>query len=236
MQGLLLIDKPAGWTSFDVVNYVRRIVANKLEVKPKSIKVGHIGTLDPFATGLLVLLVGKSFTKLAPNYSKLDKSYEVVIELGQTSTTGDPEGAIKHVSDDRPTREQIKEALKPLTGEIMQRPPLFSAIKINGQRAYKLARAGSELKLDPRQVTVHELKLISYKYPNLEITTEVSSGTYIRSLVEDLGSNLTTGAYTTSLRRISISNFKIEDSVEVKNVTEDNISELLISNPNVVTS
>ena len=137
MQGVLLVDKPREWTSFDVVNYVRRQVATAEGKKPKNTKVGHTGTLDPLATGLLVLLVGKEYTRRAVELTKLDKTYEVVMKLGETSTTGDEEGEKTAVSDQQPSREAVEAALQKFTGEIMQVPPAFSAMKINGQRAYK---------------------------------------------------------------------------------------------------
>ncbi|HET7320425.1 MAG TPA: hypothetical protein VFI84_02455, partial [Candidatus Saccharimonadales bacterium] len=139
MQGILLVDKPAGWTSFDVVNYVRKIVATAEGKKPKNTKVGHTGTLDPFATGLLVLLVGKEYTRKAGKLSKADKTYEVTMRLGQVSTTGDPEGMITEVDGLQPSREDLENVLLKFTGVIEQIPPAYSAIKVNGQRAYKLA-------------------------------------------------------------------------------------------------
>jgi tRNA pseudouridine55 synthase len=213
MQGILLVDKPAGWTSFDVVNYVRRLVANAEGKKPKSVKVGHTGTLDPFATGLLVLLIGKDYTKRAGEFSKLDKTYEVTMRLGQTSTTGDPEGEITAVSDNIPAAADIKAALERFKGPIQQVPPAYSAIKINGQRAYKLARAGKEVKIEPRGVTINRLELVDYSYPEAKLLADVSSGTYIRTLVEDLGHTLGTGAYTTALRRTRVGKFIVEDSI-----------------------
>jgi tRNA pseudouridine55 synthase len=213
MQGILLVDKPAGWTSFDVVNYVRRLVANAEGKKPKSIKVGHAGTLDPFATGLLVLLIGKDYTKRAGEFSKLDKTYEVTMCLGETSTTGDPGGEITAVSDNIPAAADIKAALERFKGPIQQVPPAYSAIKINGQRAYKLARAGKEVKIEPRGVTINRLELVDYSYPEAKLLADVSSGTYIRTLVEDLGRTLGTGAYTTALRRTRVGKFIVEDSI-----------------------
>jgi tRNA pseudouridine55 synthase len=215
MQGLLLVDKPAGWTSFDVVNYVRRQVATAEGKKPKHVKVGHTGTLDPFATGLLILLIGKDYTRRAGEFSKLDKTYEVTMRLGQTSTTGDPEGEICAVSDKVPTEADVKAALKQFVGEIMQTPPIYSAIKIDGQRAYKLARAGQEVKIEPRPVTINSLKLTSYTYPEVKFTADVSSGTYIRTLAEDLGHTLGTGAYTTQLRRTRVGEFSIKTAAAV---------------------
>jgi tRNA pseudouridine55 synthase len=227
MQGLLLVDKPADWTSFDVVNYVRRIVAGVEGKKPKNCKVGHTGTLDPFATGLLVLLVGKEYTRRASEFSKLDKTYEVTMRLGQTSSTGDPEGEITEVSAVQPSCEAIETALEPLRGPIQQIPPAFSAIKINGQRAYKLAREGKEVIIEARPVTVYSLELLSYEYPEVKLRTLVSSGTYIRTLVEDIGTALGTGAYTRELRRTTVGDFKIDAAAEVKLLTADILIERL---------
>ena len=125
MQGILLVDKPAGWTSFDVVNYVRRIVATAEGKKPKQVKVGHTGTLDPFATGLLILLIGKDYTRRADEFSKLDKTYEVTMRLGFASSTGDPEGEITPVSDTAPTFEVLQEAATRFRGVISQVPPAY---------------------------------------------------------------------------------------------------------------
>lgn len=216
MQGLLLVDKPAGWTSFDVVNYVRRIVANHEGKKPKHVKVGHTGTLDPFATGLLVLLIGKEYTRRAGELSKLDKTYAVTMLLGETSTTGDPEGEITVVSGTAPTPEALQEAVERFRGPISQIPPAFSAIKVGGQRAYKLAREGKEVVIEPRQVTIKRLEAVSYDYPEVKLVAEVSSGTYIRTLVEDIAVSLGTVAYTTALQRTSVDRFSLENAVSVE--------------------
>ncbi|HVW22883.1 MAG TPA: tRNA pseudouridine(55) synthase TruB [Candidatus Saccharimonadales bacterium] len=219
MQGILLVDKPAGWTSFDVVNYVRRMVATAEGKKPKNVKVGHSGTLDPFATGLLLLLIGKDFTRRASEFSKLDKTYVLTAILGQTSSTGDPEGEITPGSKHQPTEEAIRAKLQLLTGGISQTPPAYSAIKVDGQRAYKLARAGKEVVIEPRQVTIHKFELVDYQYPELKLVADVSSGTYIRTLAEDLGRALGTGAYTKELRRISIGKYSVRDAQEVEKLT-----------------
>ena len=216
MQGILLVDKPTGWTSFDVVNYVRRLVATAEGKKPKAVKVGHTGTLDPFATGLLVLLIGKDYTRRAGEFSKLDKTYEATMRLGATSTTGDPEGEIIPVDGRQPSLSELKKAAAQLTGVISQTPPAYSAIKIDGQRAYKLARAGKEVVMQPRQVTVNSLEVTGYDYPEAKFTADVSSGTYIRTLVEDLARALGTGAYTTALRRTRVGDFSIEDATVVQ--------------------
>jgi tRNA pseudouridine55 synthase len=227
MQGLLLIDKPTGWTSFDVVNYVRRIVATAEGKKPKNTKVGHTGTLDPAATGLLVLLVGKEYTRKATELSKVDKTYEVTMKLGEASTTGDIEGEITAVSDATPPIEAVLEALVRWSGPIMQVPPMFSAIKINGQRAYKLAREGKTIEIEARPVTIYSSSLTSYEYPFVKFTCKVSSGTYIRSLVEDLGKELKTGAYMSGLRRTTVGKFSLADAEMVKGLDAEKLSNAL---------
>ena len=221
MNGILLVDKPKGWTSFDVVNYVRKIVAQSLGKKPKQLKVGHAGTLDPLATGLLVLLIGKEYTRRAPELTKLDKTYEATIRFGETSTTGDDEGEKTQVSDKKPSRLGIKSAFTKLTGEIMQTPPIYSAMKVDGQRAYKLAREGKGVKLKPRPVKIYRLELTKYSYPDAQFITHVSSGTYIRSLVEDIGQELKTGAYMTDLRRTQVGQFDIKDTQAVENLSAE---------------
>lgn len=204
-NGFLLIDKPANMTSFGVVARVRRRLS---EQAGKKIKVGHTGTLDPFATGLMIIVVGE-YCKRAAEFSKLDKSYEVALRLGQTSSTGDPEGEITAVSAEQPSRQRLEQTLKPFRGRIEQTPPAFSAIKINGQRAYKLARAGKEVVMSARQVTVYDLQLITYDYPFATLSCAVSSGFYIRSLVQDIGQSLGVGAYTTGLRRTKVGEWDI---------------------------
>lgn len=216
MEGILLIDKPLNWTSFDAVNYVRKIVARAEDKKPKNVKVGHTGTLDPLANGLLVLLVGKNYTRRAGELSKLDKTYEAEMTLGQTSTTGDAEGEKTAVSRRQPTQAEIIEALEKFTGEISQIPPAYSAIKVNGRRAYELARAGKAPTLEPRKVIVYEIKLGDYEYPLLKFTVSVSSGTYIRALVEDIGKELGTGAFMSSLNRTRVGEFLLDDATSLK--------------------
>lgn len=205
-NGIVLIDKPAGMTSFGVVARVRRVLSAQLG---KKAKVGHTGTLDPFATGLMIIVTGKE-CKNAGMYSKLDKVYEATIHLGQTSTTGDPEGDMTDVSDRVPIIDEVQATLAHFTGIITQRPPIYSAIKIDGERAYKLARAGKPVDMPERQITVHSLDLIEYAYPDIRIRTHVSSGTYIRTLAQDIGAALGTGAYCTQLRRTSIAKWSID--------------------------
>ena len=211
-DSVLFVDKPAGITSFGVVARIRRQLSQQLG---KKAKVGHTGTLDPFATGLMIIVTGKE-CRNAMNYSKLDKEYEATIRLGQTSSTGDPEGDIVTVSRRVPTQAEINRALARFTGEVMQTPPMYSAIKINGQRAYDLARKGQIVDMPPRQVTIYSLECLDYTYPNLRIKTHVSSGTYIRSLAEDLGTVLGTGAYCAQLRRTKVGEWSVVGALPVE--------------------
>lgn len=211
-DGILLIDKPSDMTSFGVVARVRRVLSQKAG---KKMKVGHTGTLDPFATGLMIIVVGKECKK-AETYSKLDKVYEATIRLGEVSTTGDPEGEITKISDKVPTLEEFTEVLARFVGQIEQIPPIYSAIKINGQRAYKLARAGEVVEIPKRTITIHSLELVDYTYPELKIRTHVSSGTYIRTLATDIGEALKTGAYTTQLRRTDIAQWSLDEATELE--------------------
>jgi tRNA pseudouridine55 synthase len=229
MQGALLVDKPAGWTSFDVVNYVRRIVAGVEGKKPKHVKVGHTGTLDPAATGLLVLLIGKDYTRRAQELTKLDKTYQVTMKLGETSTTADSEGIITAVSDTIPPLEAVLEALQRFTGQIEQVPPIYSAVKVDGQRAYKLAREGKEVILAARLVQIYNSDLTSYEYPLVKFRASVSSGTYIRSLVEDVGKELGTGAYMSDLRRTTVGDFKLENAIDIDAINRGEITANLLT-------
>lgn len=211
IDGIILIDKPAHMTSFGVVARIRRVLSKDAG---KKIKVGHTGTLDPFATGLMILVIGQE-CKRAGVYTKLDKVYEATFVLGQESTTGDPEGELTTISDKQPSIDEIEATLAQFRGTIMQRPPIFSAIKINGQRAYKLARNGEEVEIPERSITVHSLEIIDYSYPELKVRTHVSSGTYIRSLAVDIGKSLTTGAYCRELRRTDIAEWSIDDAKQL---------------------
>jgi tRNA pseudouridine55 synthase len=207
-NGIILIDKPAGLTSFGVVARIRRVLSERAG---KKVKVGHTGTLDPFATGLMILVVGKE-CRNAQIYTKHDKVYEATFRLGEKSTTGDPEGDIEQVSDIIPPQAAIEAALGLFRGKISQRPPIFSAIKINGKRAYKLARDGQEVEIPTREIEVFSLEILSYEYPELKVRTHVSSGTYIRSLAVDIGAALGTGAYCSQLRRTRIKEYDISDA------------------------
>ena len=215
MDGILLVDKPVGWTSHDVVAKIRGII--KAETGQK-IKVGHTGTLDPFATGLLVLVLG-SYTKRAGEFSKLDKVYEAEMTLGGVSSTGDIEGEISQKSAQKPPENDVKAVLSTFLGEIEQTPPAFSAVKIGGQRAYKLARAGKEVKTELRKVKIYDITDIKYDYPKLKLTCQVSSGTYIRSLAADIGEKLGTGAYLSALHRSEVGEFTVNKSIKVEKLT-----------------
>ncbi|MDQ3093623.1 MAG: tRNA pseudouridine(55) synthase TruB [bacterium] len=221
MDEVILVDKPAGWTSFDVVAKIRGQLRAKLKAEGslQKAKVGHSGTLDPFATGLLIILVGKA-TKRQDEYMKQDKVYEATFTLGAISSTGDPEGEIKPSElSQQPTPEDIRICLEKFVGEIEQIPPIYSAIKINGKKAYELARAGKEVELQLRKVHIYSLELINYKWPELKITAHVSSGTYIRSLAVDLGEALGTGAYCTQLRRTKIGKYSVSKASLIDSVS-----------------
>lgn len=214
MNGFLLIDKPAGISSFGVVARVRWLLS---QAAGKKVKVGHAGTLDPFATGLMIIVVGE-YCKRAAEFSKLDKTYVATMHLGQTSNTGDPEGERTDVSDRQPTEAEVSAALRKFTGTITQTPPSYSAIKVNGVRAYKLARAGKDVEVPKRTVVVRELIMQSYDYPELILEASVSSGTYIRTLAEDIGRELGTGAYTLQLRRSRVGEYTIADAMPLEDI------------------
>lgn len=209
---IILIDKPAGISSFGVVAKVRGRL--KAEFGHK-VKVGHTGTLDPFATGLLILLSGK-MTKKSNEFLKQDKEYEAELKLGFKSSTGDPEGELFLVSDRVPELKEITEVVKSFEGEISQTVPKFSAVKINGERAYRLARAGKDFETPTRKVTIYEIEILEYNYPVLKIRAKVSSGTYIRTLAEDIGAKLGVGAYLTALRRTKIADFNVKDAEKLQ--------------------
>lgn len=206
-EGLYLINKPRGRSSFSIVAQVRRLSGIK--------KVGHAGTLDPEAEGLLVVLLGKEYTKQAEKYSKLDKTYEFEIKLGEVSTTDDEEGDKTEVSGVKPTKTEIIKALSNYEGEIEQTPPVYSAIKIDGQRAYKRARNGEVVDMPTRKVNIKSIELLGYKYPFASIKADVSSGTYIRSLARSIGEDLKTGAYCTKIVRTRVGEFSLDDALAV---------------------
>ncbi len=222
MDGLLIINKPKGWTSFDVVAKIR----NKLGVK----KVGHTGTLDPMATGVLVLCLGKA-TKKVQEMTGYDKEYVAEITLGATSNTDDAEGEIKSSklpapSSKLPTDDEIQNILKEFKGKIKQVPPQFSAKKIKGRRAYQMARKGQKVGLKPVEITIHELELLDYKWPILKIRVLCSKGTYLRSLARDMGQKLGVGGYLSALNRTKVGNFSLNKAVSIEEASEKYIKRI----------
>ena len=203
MLGLLLVDKPRGLTSHDVVQRVRRLVRTR--------RVGHTGTLDPLATGLLVLLVG-SATRLARFAEQQTKAYRALLRLGAETTTYDAEGEIVATHEVALDREAIEAALARFRGEIEQRPPRYSAIKVGGEPLYRKARRGEAVEAPPRRVVIHRLELIAWEPPFLTLEMLVSKGTYVRSLAHDLGQPLGCGAYLHALRRTAVGPFRVEEA------------------------
>ncbi|MEX0877616.1 MAG: tRNA pseudouridine(55) synthase TruB, partial [Candidatus Spechtbacterales bacterium] len=213
---MLLINKPPGPTSHDIVDEVRKITGIK--------KVGHAGTLDPFAEGLLIVLVGREETKKQAEFMALNKVYEAMLTLGAETDTFDITGKIQETrykiqTNSKlqiPNIEDIKETLKNFEGEQDQMPPIYSAKKIKGKKAYELARKGEVPELKPKRVKIYEIKILNYNYPELKIKTKVSSGTYIRALARDIGRELGVGAYVSELRRTEIGKYKLEDAQTIE--------------------
>lgn len=212
-HGILLVDKPVGKTSFGLVAQLRKL----LQVK----KIGHAGTLDPFATGVMVMLIGRDYTKLSDRFLTQDKEYIATLKLGEATDTYDCDGTVTFESQKIPTLEELKEAISGFQGEIEQTPPMYSAKKINGKKLYELARKGEEVERKPVSIKV-EIELISYDYPLASIRVACSKGTYIRSLAHDIGSTLGCGAHLVQLRRTKSGPFHIEDCLclEDKNSSE----------------
>lgn len=208
--GLLLVDKPTGPTSMDVCARVRWKLRHA--GAPKRIKVGHGGTLDPMATGLLVVMIGKA-TKLCDSVMAGEKEYEATIDLSHRSTTDDAEGELTPITiSTPPTEATLRTALATFVGTIMQVPPNFSALHIGGQRAYDLAREGKPVTLAARPVTVHAIDLLSYQFPAARVRIACGKGTYIRSIARDLGIALNTGGMLTALRRTQVGRWHVRDA------------------------
>ncbi|MEK7498009.1 MAG: tRNA pseudouridine(55) synthase TruB [Patescibacteria group bacterium] len=210
-----MIDKPKGITSHDVVDVVRRGYDER--------RVGHAGTLDPNATGLLIVGVGRESTKKLGSITKdTDKTYEAEIFLGETRDTDDSEGKIisKSTKFTPPPRDIVNRVIKEFIGKQEQLPPIYSAIKMNGKKAYELARKGLNLKLNTRNIVVHSIKLNIYMYPILTLTCKVSSGTYIRSLARDIGAKLGCGGYLKELRRTQIGEFSVEKAISLQELPQ----------------
>jgi tRNA pseudouridine55 synthase len=207
---ILLIDKPYGWTSFNVVSKIKFLIRRSKGYK--KIKVGHAGTLDPLATGLLVICIGKA-TKLVESFLKDDKEYIATFHLGQTTPSFDMETQMnEEFPIDHITQDLVKKVVDSFLGEQNQIPPLYSAKSVQGKRAYKFARKGVEMELDSVKVNFRELEIINFELPKLTIRIKCSKGTYIRSLARDLGKALNSGAYLSDLIRIGSGNFKLSDA------------------------
>ncbi len=201
---ILNINKPEGWTSFDVVKKIRTAVRVK--------KVGHAGTLDPFASGVLLVCTGAA-TKQVQDLMNCDKEYVADIVLGKTTDTYDRTGVVLSEADSRDVEiTQIQEAIKNFEGEIFQTPPMYSAIKVKGQRLYKLARRGEVIDRSPRKINIHRLELLNFENSKIMLRVVCSKGTYIRSLAQDLGQWLGCGAYLESLVRMRIGPYRIEEA------------------------
>lgn len=210
-KNFLLINKPAGWTSFDVVGFLRKKF--RQAGSKSKMKIGHAGTLDPFATGLLIVGVGREATKRLDEFKNLKKTYHATIHLGANSNTDDKTGTITEKSvAEIPTQTEVENILKNLIGKQEQIPPMFSAKTINGTRLYKLARQGIEVERQPSQIEIFEIKLLHYIYPLLEIEVSCSSGTYIRTLARTIGERLHTGGYCEELKRTAIGEFRLTEA------------------------
>ena len=222
MEGFLFIDKPAGPTSHDIVDQIRKLTGIK--------KVGHAGTLDPFATGLLILALGNT-TKKIQALVGLDKEYEALVQLGATSDTYDRTGRITEGSKIKykVAKEDIEDVLKKFRGKIEQIPPMYSAKKVKGKKLYELARKGIEIVRQPSQITIHKLEIENFdpELKTLTLRVQCSSGTYVRSLAYDIGQELGCGAYLKELRRTSIGPFRIEDAAQLEPLSKDNVAEHL---------
>lgn len=214
-NNFLLIDKPVGWTSFDAVNFLRSKL--RRETGNKKIKVGHAGTLDPFATGLLIVAVGRENTKRIDEFQKLPKTYITTLHLGATTDTFDCTGVItENLNKKIPTESEITTILNNFIGLQLQLPPMYSAKKIGGQRLYKLARQGKEVERQPNEITIYNIKLINYSYPELTIEVQCSTGTYIRTLANDIGQKLGVGAYCRTLRRTTIGDYNVDQASKIE--------------------
>lgn len=207
---IILLDKPLDWTSFQAVNKLKYKLKSEFNL-PKKFKIGHAGTLDPKATGLLIVCTGK-FTKKIPEIQDAPKEYFTEIKIGvQTESYDTEKPEILHQDYSHISEDFIKETLAKFVGEVDQKPPVFSAIKVDGKRAYDLARKGEEVEMKSRKTTIHYLNQIEIDLPFVRFTVGCSKGTYIRSLAHDIGQELGVGAYLTGLRRTKIGEYSIEN-------------------------
>lgn len=214
-QGIILIRKPQGLTSHDVVDIVRR----KLNTK----KVGHAGTLDPLAEGLLIILVGK-YTKLFSHFADFDKEYSGILKLGEVTTTGDSEGEIVTKGDyHNITRAQVEKVFASFVGESEQIPPMVSALRIGGKRLYNLARRGITIERPARKITIYSLTVENFDLPFVGFNVRCSKGTYVRKLAEDIGACLGCGAHMVKILRLSIGKFNVKDAIDLEDVGMDSL-------------
>lgn len=220
---MLLVDKPLGWTSFDVVNSLRYFICKAYNIK--KLKVGHAGTLDPMATGLLIICTGK-MTKQIDQFQGMDKVYVGQMQLGATTPSFDKETEPDRQFDITHLEiEMLRAKSRLFLGQINQIPPLYSAIKIKGERAYKLARRKEDVKLKPRSVIIHQFDILNFNSPNAEFSVKCSKGTYIRSLMRDFGESLNNGAYLTTLTRTQIGNFLLSNAYSLDVLKQDILKE-----------
>jgi tRNA pseudouridine55 synthase len=208
MDKMFLVDKPKGLTSSRVVERIKRKF---------NVKTGHTGTLDPLATGLLVVLTGK-FTKNASSFLKLDKAYEVRAVLGIETDTFDSEGMVLRQNNNEVIREELERVLKEFSGDVWQTPPMFSAKKMAGQKAYQLARKGVSVDMPPKKVSIYSLELKEFQFPYFTIACEVSSGFYVRSLAHDIGDKLKVGATVTEVRRTRVGPYHVEQAKRLEEI------------------
>lgn len=211
---VLLIDKPLDWTSFQVVNKLRWLIRKQFDLK--KIKVGHAGTLDPLATGLLIICTGK-FTKRIETFQAQVKEYTGTITLGATTPSYDLESEINKTFDiSSITSEEIKKTTLQFTGEIQQQPPIFSALKKDGKRLYEFARAGEEVEIPKRTITISEFEITNIDLPNVDFRVVCSKGTYIRSLAHDFGKALNNGGHLSALRRTKIGDYSVDNAISIE--------------------
>jgi tRNA pseudouridine55 synthase len=215
ISGFLLINKPEGMTSYEVVEQIKRITGIK--------KVGHSGVLDSFASGLLIIGINREATKKLNEFLKMDKEYVAVFRLGKESDTYDRDGVIKeNLVTKIPTLEEIKKCLATFEGEIEQIPPPYSNKKINGQRARDLIQKGLTVILKPQKIKIYQIEILDYKFPDLKIKISCSSGTYIRSLAHDFGLKIKTGAYVEKLTRTKIGKYELKEAIDLSLLNKDN--------------
>lgn len=220
MEGFLLINKPEGPTSHDIVAKMRRLTGEK--------RIGHAGTLDPFASGLLIIGVGRVATREFSKLVGLDKGYEATLVFGASSDTQDKTGTITNTHAPLPTEQQIQEILPQFTGTIMQTPPMFSAKKVKGQKLYDLARAGKTIEREPVEIQIHRLTCTSYTPPRATISVDCGSGTYIRTLGHDIGQILGCGAYVESLHRTRVGQWPVTKAHSLADLSPETVEKALI--------